>query len=369
MVVSLMEEFDYEDLREATEDFSSSRVIGRGSHGCVYRGVLKDGRVVAVKKRSVGLGHLQDNFKLENEVRVLSSLPKTQSIVSLLGVSQDSEDNKVMVMEFMPNGSLHHLLHHRAAPPTMAQRVRIAVQVAKALQFLHSARPAVIHRDVKTANVLLDAEWNAKLADFGLAVRQMLNGSTHWVDSVVNQPAGTIGYLDPCYTAPSKLSTKNDVFSFGVVILELISGQKAFDVSRSPASMVEWALPLIRGDGVTKIWDTRIAVPMCMEGFLRRILGIAARCVSFHEGDRPSMDSVAIQMESGYVKRVRFPIWIDFLRRITISKKIRKMMDRKCFNTATTTTTTIICAAHQGDVESGLTRKNVIEVEFGRSYN
>ncbi|GAB4847843.1 hypothetical protein Ancab_026903 [Ancistrocladus abbreviatus] len=360
---NIMEEFDYEELRKATENFSSSRVIGKGSHGCIYKGVLKDGKVVAIKKWSVGLKNLGDNSKLENEVQVLSSLPPetTQNIVRLLGTSHDMDNNKVMVMGYMPNCSLHDLFHRNQAapppPPCWTKRAQIAVQIAKAVQSLHNARPTVIHRDIKSANVLFDDEWNAKLADFGLAVR--VSGGIHRVHSV-SQPAGTIGYLDPSYTAPHKLSTKNDVFSFGVLLLEIVSGRKAIDTSKSPASVVEWALPLIRAGKGSETRDVRIAWPSYVGSGVSYMLGVAASCVSMIEDDRPSMDDVVTRLETGYVERVRFPVWIHFARAIVVLRKRRSRGFRRCSSAATATTTTLICAAHTGNIETDLTRRKML---------
>ncbi|KAJ7968019.1 Serine/threonine-protein kinase-like protein family [Quillaja saponaria] len=167
-----MVEFDYEELVKATENFKTSRLIGKGSHGLVYKGKLKDNKLVAIKKQSNGLQSLCDNSKLDNEIHVLSTLRKNPNVISFLGTSHDSLiDNKLLVMEFMPNASLHDLLHNSAEhSPTWPKRVEIAMQIARAIQFLHEGKPLVIHRDIKSTNVLFDSNWNAKLADFGLAV-------------------------------------------------------------------------------------------------------------------------------------------------------------------------------------------------------
>jgi len=248
-----MKEFDYEQLKKATLDFSPSKIVGKGSHGCVYKRVLGDGQVVAIKKLSTGLQNLQDNSKLENEVSILSSLPNTTNLMCLFGTTHPDlvTNSVVLVMEFMPNGSLHDSLHANSSPTMLlswSRRVKIALQLTKSLQFLHSLKPKVVHRDVKSANVLFDKDWNAKLGVFGLAVR-LNEGDNNQVNSV-SRPAGTIRYLDPCCTTPCMLSSRNDVFSVGVVLLEIITGQKAIDASRSRTCIVDWALPLIE----TKIW-------------------------------------------------------------------------------------------------------------------
>ncbi|XP_043703593.1 serine/threonine-protein kinase-like protein At5g23170 [Telopea speciosissima] len=354
-----MEEFEYGELQSATDDFSLSALVGKGSHGCVYKGVLGDGKLVAIKKPSIGLQILRDNSKLDNEIEVLSSLHRSPYLVNLVGVSHDGlTQKKLLVMEFMPNGSLHDSLHNMSTPPSWSKRLHVALQVARAVQTLHEARPSIIHRDIKSANILFDSNWNAKLADFGLAVRQ--NESTQPVNSP-SQPAGTIGYLDPCYTTPGKLSTRIDVFSFGVVLLEMISCRRAIDARRDPASIVEWALSLISGNrGGLEVCDTRIALPGNMEGTIRCILNVAAQCVSSKEECRPSMAEIVSELENCMVRPIRYPVWRSLLRSV-LSRRKRK---------ATTRTTTIICTTHQADVHVDhsrgklLVREVLAEVSF-----
>ena len=145
-------------------------------------------------------------------------------------------------------------------PPGWPRRVRLALQTARALRALHDAEPAVIHRDVKAANVLLDANLDAHLGDFGLALRvPKAGGGTS--NAASPAPAGTLGYLDPAYVTPDSLSTKTDVFSFGILLLEIISGRKAIDVQYSPPSVVEWAVPLLRKGKVVALFDPRVAPP------------------------------------------------------------------------------------------------------------
>ncbi|XP_041009679.1 serine/threonine-protein kinase-like protein At5g23170 [Juglans microcarpa x Juglans regia] len=320
-----MEKYDYEELVNSTQSFSPTRLIGRGSHGSVYKGVLKDNKLVAIKKPTRSPEALHDKSKLDNEIRVLSSLRENPHVINLLGTSQDSANGKLLVMELMPNGSLHDLLHISTAPPTWPKRVEIATQIARAVCFLHEGLPLVIHRDIKSANILFDSNWNSKLADFGLAVLQLDSPSQ------VSQPAGTIGYLDPCYTTPSKLSTKNDVFSLGVVLLEIISGRKAIDMSRAPSSIVEWAIPLIKDQvRISEICDPRIALPPFMEPTIRHMLCIAARCVSSNEDQiRPSVAEIITLMENPLIhERVRFPIWTCLLRRMVLPRRRRKLASR-----------------------------------------
>ncbi|XP_042482724.1 serine/threonine-protein kinase-like protein At5g23170 [Macadamia integrifolia] len=335
-----MEEFEYHELRAATDNFSLSALVGKGSHGCVYKGVLGGGKLVAIKKPSIGLQILQDNSKLDNEIQVLSSLHRSPYLVNLIGVSQEGlTQKKLLVMEFMPNGSLHDSLHNLSTPPSWSKRLHVALQVAQAVQTLHESRPSVIHRDIKSANILFDCNWNAKLADFSLAVRQ--RESTQRVHPP-SQPAGTIGYLDPCYTTPGKLSTRTDIFSFGVVLLEIISCRRAIEAGRDPASIVDWALPLINGNrGGLEVCDTRIALPGNMEGTIRCVLNVAVRCVSSNEEYRPSVAEIVRELETCVVRRIRYPVWRSLLESVLSRRKQR----------TTTRTTTIICTTHQADVQ------------------
>ncbi|KAK9095965.1 hypothetical protein Sjap_021462 [Stephania japonica] len=356
-----MEEFRYVDLEEATNNFSLSSLIGKGSHGCVYKGLNLHGQlsnklfnIVAIKKPSLGLQVLQDNSKLDNEIDVLSSLPSNPYLVNLIGLSRRHDDsmttlnnnNKVLVMEFMPNSSLHHLLHHTdSTQPSLPTRALIALQLARALQSLHDLPEPIIHRDVKPSNILFDSNWNAKLADFGLALRlQTIESPQH---NSPSQPAGTIGYIDPSYTTPSKLSVKNDVYSFGVLLLEIVSGRRAIDVEMDPASVVEWALPLIKADRMDDIIDRRVIPPASMRSAIRTMLSMAARCVELEQSLRPSMREVATELTNSVlvnVERTRFPLLIKSLMWILRRHRRRKEAAR---------TTVILCRAQdQGEVSS-----------------
>ncbi|XP_022762219.1 serine/threonine-protein kinase-like protein At5g23170 [Durio zibethinus] len=345
-----MVEFDYEQLVIATQSFSPSRLIGKGSHGAVYQCILQDNQVVAVKRSSIsGVETQLDNLKkLENEIFILSSLRESSHIISFLGAAaQDTAKNdKLLVMELMPNGSLHDLLHVAATPPPWPKRVEIAMQIARAVQFLHEGKPLVIHRDIKSANILFDSSWTAKLADFGLAI--LPAGSL----SQATQPAGTIGYLDPCYTAPHKLSTKNDVFSLGVVFLEIISCRKVIDVTKAPASIVEWAIPLVEKQRVMEICDPRIPFPTYMKGMIRRILSVASRCLSENEDCRPTIGEIIMAMETCSIERVRTisTAWTSILHNLILIRRRRKMT-RKCG---------AIHAIHQGDVNSDVSRGKML---------
>ncbi|KAG9444082.1 hypothetical protein H6P81_015422 [Aristolochia fimbriata] len=323
----------YREIEKATEGFSVERLIGKGSHGRVYKGVLRGGEEVAVKRLHLLGG---DCSKLENEIEMLSSI-QSGHVVNLLGVFRES-GHKLLVMEFMPNGSMENLLHGAPEPPPWPFRAAMALQVALAIQALHEATPSpIIHRDIKSANVLIDSDCNAKLADFGLAVRappvllcvrDLLrprdrgHGSSSRGGSAFFEaaPAGTIGYIDPCYTTPGKLSTKTDIFSFGVLLLEIVSGRRAMDIALEPASIVEWALPLIEQRRMKEIYDARVALPNNMKRVASHMLRVAARCVSSREEERPSIGVIVAELTTELQRRQMFSIR-DFLKRVT--KRIR----------------------------------------------
>ncbi|KAL0890524.1 hypothetical protein Bca101_014507 [Brassica carinata] len=326
-------EFDYEKLVSATNGFSPSRLIGKGSHGYVYEGLLheeeddKRHRVVAIKTPSLSLSPSQPSSsslitkteqmkKLEDEISVMSSLPCNPHVLNFLGHAE----KRLMVVEFMPNGSLHQLLHVSSTPPprpTWLKRIEIALKIARAVHFLHGHD--ILHRDIKSDNILFDSDWEPKLADFGLAV-DLADEKVP-----VPAPAGTIGYLDPCYTSPEKLSAKTDVYSYGVVLLEIVSCRKAIDVSRSPSSIVDWAVPLIEEGNIGEICCGG-GGGVFMETNLR-LLRMAARCVSSDVESRPSSGEITAEMVACLTEPVRsLPLWISFFRGVVKLKRRKKRL-------------------------------------------
>ncbi|CAJ1974010.1 unnamed protein product [Sphenostylis stenocarpa] len=321
LVVKPIRHFHYADLAAAASGFSAESFLGRGSHGRVYKATLDGGKLLAAVKttklvsssknhsiKCTGCGNCTS--PAENEIEILSQVP-SQRVVNLIGFSTDPNGNKLIVVEYMPNGSLHDLLHTVKKPPGWNRRVRFAVQVAKAVLELHSSNPPVIHRDVKSSNVLIDEKWNARLGDFGLALR----GHVEDVRVKCTPPAGTLGYLDPCYLAPEDLSSKSDVFSFGILLLEIISGRNAIDVNYSPPSVVDWAVPLIKLGDFAGICDRRIGPPPD-PAVVRQLAVLAARCVRSTAEKRPSMTEV-VECLNLTRKRIRAsPVWISLRRRV-----------------------------------------------------
>lgn len=280
--------FSFEDLENATRGFAVEMLLGKGSHGCVYKAVLRNGMQVAVKRPSYGRRMLDDEAAFDNEIKILSKLNNPR-LVRLLGFCHDSNKEKLLVVELMHNGNLHDVLHESREPLPWPRRVHVALQTARALCDIHSISPPLIHRDIKSSNILIDSHGNAKLGDFGLAL---------WCHaaSTSTPPAGTLGYLDPEYTTPEMLSTKNDVFSFGILLLEIMSGRNAIDVNHNPPSIVDWAVPLIKAGKALAVCDPRLEPPKSLS-CLKQLATLAAKCVRDRSSRRPEMMDVAQQLQ------------------------------------------------------------------------
>ncbi|XP_078166453.1 LEAF RUST 10 DISEASE-RESISTANCE LOCUS RECEPTOR-LIKE PROTEIN KINASE-like 1.1 isoform X2 [Carex rostrata] len=220
--------FSYEELREATEGFSKSKELGDGGFGIVYKGKLKDGRTVAVKR--LYKNSYKSTRQFMNEVKILSGLHHP-NLVTLYGSTASSNRNLLLVYEFVSNGTVYDHLHGPRSSEnalTWPIRLSIAIETANALAYLHAVEPPIIHRDVKTKNILLDDGFHVKVGDFGLSRLFPLD-----VTHVSTVPQGTPGYVDPVYHQCYHLTDKSDVYSFGVVLMELISSKQAVDMSRS----------------------------------------------------------------------------------------------------------------------------------------
>ncbi|XP_031250766.1 proline-rich receptor-like protein kinase PERK5 [Pistacia vera] len=230
--------FTYEELAAATDGFSQANLLGQGGFGYVYKGTLPNGKEVAVKSLKSGSGQGEREFKAEVEI---ISRVHHRHLVSLVGYCIAS-GQRMLVYEFLPNNTLEFHLHGKGSPtmdwPT---RLKIALGSAKGLAYLHEdCHPRIIHRDIKSSNILLDCTGEAKVADFGLA-KLTTDNHTH----VSTRVMGTFGYLAPEYASSGKLTDKSDVFSFGVMLLELITGRRPVDPSGAMEdSLVDWARPL-----------------------------------------------------------------------------------------------------------------------------
>ncbi|XP_075478620.1 serine/threonine-protein kinase-like protein At3g51990 [Primulina tabacum] len=302
-------EFDFSVLQSATDGFSAGNLLGKGSHGAVYKARIHQIKAAAAVKRTKQTHNSavgNSNSTTDTELEILSRIYHPR-LVNLLGFSSDPNQRKLIVVEYMPNGSLYDLLHRSGKPPGWVKRTRFALQVARAVQFLHASNPPIIHRDIKSSNILIDANFSSRLSDFGLSLR----GYEEDIKVKCTPPAGTLGYLDPEYLAPGDLSTKSDVFSFGILMLEIITGRNAIDMNYSPPSVVNWAVPAIKVGDFTGICDLRIGPPRDWEA-LRRMAVLAARCVRSTAGKRPGMAEVVECLKIVHQKmKARSPICVN----------------------------------------------------------
>ncbi|CAL4981527.1 unnamed protein product [Urochloa decumbens] len=322
----VVEQFTLEALHAATDGFSDDRRIGTGSFGSVYRGTLPDGREVAIKRaedsssaRSAATssaaagrparGRRDREAAFASEITALARA-NHKNIVCLLGCCDESGE-RVLVYEYMANGTLHDNLHSRVpmAPAVSSWRGRLAIALdaARGIEYMHVyAVPPIIHRDVKSANILLDDAWTAKIADFGLS--SVLDpstacdaGSNQQEPPPVTYTGGTVGYMDPEYYRLQHLTDKSDVYSFGVVLLELVSGCRVvqrYAESVTPKNVVEFAVPHILADEVSRVLDPRLPAPAPEEAEALAYVGyLAADCVGPVGCDRPCMTEVVDALE------------------------------------------------------------------------
>ncbi|KAL9379042.1 hypothetical protein Peur_027524 [Populus x canadensis] len=280
--------FTYKELEIATNKFSASNVIGNGGYGVVYRGTLSDGTVAAIKMLHREGKQGERAFRVE--ANLLSRL-HSPYLVELLGYCAD-QNHRLLIFEFMHNGSLQHHLHHKQYRPLeWGTRLRIALGCARALEFLHEHTiPAVIHRDFKCSNILLDQDFRAKVSDFGLAKMgsERINGQNS------TRVLGTTGYLAPEYASTGKLTTKSDVYSYGVVLLQILTGRIPIDTKRPSGEhvLVSWALPrLTNRDKVMEMVDPALQGQYLMKDLIQ-VAAIAAVCVQPEADYRPLMTDV-----------------------------------------------------------------------------
>ncbi|XP_021303839.1 probable serine/threonine-protein kinase PBL7, partial [Sorghum bicolor] len=283
--------FTYRELERATDGFSECNVVGRGASGAVFRGRLADGTTAAIKR--LRLDHRrQGEREFRIEVDLLSRMDSPY-LVGLLGYCAD-QSHRLLVFEYMPNGSLKSHLHPPRPPPPPLDwqtRLGIALDCARALEFLHEhSSPAVIHRDFNCSNVLLDHNYRARVSDFGMAKV----GSNKADGQVVTRVLGTTGYLAPEYASTGKLTTKSDVYSYGVVLLELLTGRVPVDTQRPPGEhvLVSWALPrLTNRQKLVQMVDPALKGQFALKDLIQ-VAAIAAMCIQTKAEYRPLMTDV-----------------------------------------------------------------------------
>ncbi|KAJ0433631.1 putative protein kinase RLK-Pelle-WAK-LRK10L-1 family [Helianthus annuus] len=281
--------FSYSELQDATKSFISSHKLGDGGFGAVYYGKLQDGREVAVKRL------YEHNYKrvqqFLNEVEILTRL-RHPNLVVLYGCTSWQSHELLLVYEYIPNGTVAEHLHGGQENPsllTWPMRMKIAIETASALAYLHASE--IIHRDVKTDNILLDNTFCVKVADFGLS-RLVPNNVTH----VSTAPQGTPGYVDPQYHQRYQLTDKSDVYSFGVVLIELISSMVAVDLNRSQDDicLANLALNMIKTSAIDQLIDPVLESNSNPEikNMITSVAELAFRCLQFDSVMRPTMNEV-----------------------------------------------------------------------------
>ncbi|XP_034913761.1 probable LRR receptor-like serine/threonine-protein kinase At1g06840 [Populus alba] len=283
--------FTFKEMALATDNFNSSTQVGRGGYGKVYRGILSDNSIVAIKRTEEG--SLQGQKEFLTEIKLLSRLHH-RNLVSLVGYCDEEE--QMLVYEFMPNGTLRDWLSDKGKGTLkFGTRLSIALGSAKGILYLHTeAQPPVFHRDIKATNILLDSKLNAKVADFGLSLlAPVLDDEGNLPNHVSTVVRGTPGYLDPEYFLTHKLTDKSDVYSLGIVFLELLTGMQPISHGKNIVREVNMAH---QSDIMFSIIDNRMgAYPSeCVE----RFVVLALDCCHDRQDKRPSMQEVVRELET-----------------------------------------------------------------------
>ncbi|XP_062150447.1 cold-responsive protein kinase 1-like isoform X2 [Alnus glutinosa] len=292
--------YKYKDLKSATKNFSEENKLGEGGFGDVYKGTLKNGKIVAVKKLAIGQSS-RAKADFESEVKLISNVHH-RNMIRLLGCCTKGPE-LLLVYEYMANSSLDKFLFgERRGSLNWKQRYDIILGTARGLAYLHEEfHVCIIHRDIKTANILLDDDFQPKIADFGLA-RLLPEDQSH----LSTRFAGTLGYTAPEYAIHGQLSEKVDIYSFGVVVLEIICGRKSSEVKADPNGdyLLERAWKLYENDMHQELVDETLDPKEYTAEEVKRIIEIALSCMQSPAGLRPSMSEVAVLLKSkGSVER------------------------------------------------------------------
>ncbi|XP_043708933.1 putative serine/threonine-protein kinase-like protein CCR3 [Telopea speciosissima] len=305
------EEFSLAELEVATNNFSLENKIGSGSFGTVYKGKLADGRKVAIKRGETGTKTKKFQEKetaFESEIAFLSRLHH-KYLVRLVGFCEE-KDEKLLVYDYMKNGALYDHLHSKnnvekssSVLNSWKMRIKILLDAARGIEYLHNyAVPPIIHRDIKSSNILLDENWTARVSDFGLSLMGPQSPGEEYLSM---KAAGTVGYMDPEYYGLHVLTAKSDVYGLGVVLLEILTGKRAIFKEEGegggPTSVVDYAVPKILAGELESVLDARVEPPEAHEAEAVELVAFTAvHCVNLEGKERPSMTDIVANLERAF---------------------------------------------------------------------
>uniref|UniRef100_A0A1J3D486 non-specific serine/threonine protein kinase n=1 Tax=Noccaea caerulescens TaxID=107243 RepID=A0A1J3D486_NOCCA len=281
--------FTIDEINEATKNFSPSFRIGQGGFGTVYKARLRDGTTVAIKRAKKSLHDDRQGAEFMSEIQTLSQVTHL-SLVRYYGYLVHN-DEKILIVEYVANGTLRdHLECKEGKILDMATRLDIAIDIAHAITYLHMyTQPPLIHRDIKSSNILLTENFRAKVADFGFArlAPDTESGATH----VSTQVKGTAGYLDPEYLTTYQLTDKSDVYSFGVLLVELLTGRRPIELHREQKERItiRWAIKKFTNGDTISVLDPKLERSPANNLALEKVLEMAFQCLAPTRGSRPTM--------------------------------------------------------------------------------
>ncbi|TKW17767.1 hypothetical protein SEVIR_5G389500v4 [Setaria viridis] len=286
---SWQEQFSFQEICIATSNFSEQNRIGLGNFGTVYKAKLRDGSIIAVKRATkTHGGHISVEFR--SEIQMLSKVEHL-NLVKFLGYVE-YEDERLILVEYVNNGTLRqHLDGSQGEPLEFAQRLNIAIDIVHAIAYLHGYTDhPIIHRDIKSSNILLTEHLRAKVADFGFARLAPENPEATHVSTLVK---GTAGYVDPEYLHTNQLTDRSDVYSFGVLLVELITGRRPIERGRGRRRhqrlTTEWALRKCREGDVVVVMDPRMRRSSAVVAAVEKVMALAAECTAPERAARPAM--------------------------------------------------------------------------------
>nr|DAD39439.1 TPA_asm: hypothetical protein HUJ06_013762 [Nelumbo nucifera] len=307
----LLKIFSTEELKLATNNYNEECIIGQGGQGTVYKGILPNHQAVAIK-----MSRIMDASQMEqfiNEVVILTQI-NHRNVVKLLGCCLETEV-PLLVYEYISNGTLfHHIHQNNGILLSWEDRLRIATETASAFAYLHSkVSIPIIHRDIKSTNILLDEKYIAKISDFG--VSKLLPTDQSQITTLVQ---GTLGYLDPEYFHTSQLTEKSDVYSFGVVLVELLTGKKplSFERPQEQRNLATYFISSMNENRLFELIEDRLVDEKNVEE-LCVVAKVAKRCLSQKDEERPTMEEVAMELQN--LKRLGKQPWVQPIEEESVS--------------------------------------------------